>query len=276
MKHGYLSVLASVGFAFLFSGPSLAPAQVAPPLGSAQDFAVVGASTVTNTGASTVRGDLGLNPGTASSITGFPPGLVYGTTHAADAVALDAQNSITAAWNNLTGQACTLDLTGQDLGGMTLTPGVYCFSTSAQLTGTLTLNAQGDPNAVFIFKVGSTVTTASGSSVVMINSGSPCNVFWQVGSSATLGTTTSFAGNIFALASISMNAGASVDGRTLARTGAVTMISNDVDASTCGAAVSPVPIPVPVPVPTLPEWALIVLTALLGLAGFAAMRKRMV
>jgi len=122
-------------------------------------------------------------------------------------------------------------LTGQDLGGLTLTPGVYCFTSSAQLTGTLTLNAQGNANAVFIFKMGSTLTTASNSSVVMINGGSPCNVFWQVGSSATLGTTTSFIGNILALTSITLTTNATVNGRALARNGAVTLDSNTVTAA---------------------------------------------
>ena len=123
-------------------------------------------------------------------------------------------------------------MTGQDLGGLTLTPGVYCFSSSAQLTGTLTLDAQGNPNAVFIFKIGSTLTTASNSSVVVINTGGnssiACNVFWQVGSSATLGTGTSFAGNILALTSITLNTGANVSGRVLARNGAVTLDTNNV------------------------------------------------
>ena len=168
-------------------GASPASAQTAPSLGAAQSFAVLGASTVTNTGSSVITGDLGVSPGTA--VTGFPPGLVVsGTIHGADAAALAAQDAVTAAYNSLVGQACTQDLTGQDLGGQTLTAGVYCFSSSAQLTGTLTLNAQGNANAVFIFKMGSTLTTASASSVVLINGGSPGNVFWQVGSSATLGT----------------------------------------------------------------------------------------
>jgi hypothetical protein len=250
----------------LLLGTSPALAATAPSLGSALSFAVLGASAVTNTGSSIVRGDLGVNPGTA--VSGFPPGLVYGTLHVADGVALNAQNSVIAAWNNLTGQACDSDLTGQDLGGMTLTPGVYCFDTSAQLTGTLTLDGQGDPNAVFVFKTGSTITTASAASVAMINSASACNVFWQVGSSATLGTTTSFAGNVLALASISMNNGATLTGRALARTGAVTMIANTISAVECGA---PAP---PTPVPTLPTWAIIALLALLALAGFAAMRRR--
>jgi type VI secretion system secreted protein VgrG len=234
-------------------------------LGSAQHFAVLGASTVTNTGPSVITGDLGLSPG--SSVTGFPPGtVVSGTIHIADALALSAQNSVTTAYNALASQACTMDLTGQDLGGQTLTAGVYCFSTSAQLTGTLTLNAQGNAAAVFIFKIGSTLTTASGSSVVVINGGSPCNVFWQVGSSATLGTTTSLAGNILALASITLNTNASVTGRSLARNGAVTLDTNTVSVSACEVA--------PPPVPTLPQWGVSLLAAgLLGL-GYRRLRRR--
>ena len=154
-----------------------------------------------------------------------------GTIHCADAAALAAQNDVTTAYNSLVGQACTQDMTGQDLGGQTLTAGVYCFSSSAQLTGTLTLNAQGNANAVFIFKMGSTLTTASASSVVLINGGSPGNVFWQVGSSATLGTATSFAGNILALTSITVTTGVRVTGRTLARNGAVTLDTNAVTAT---------------------------------------------
>src|ERR1035437_7343803 len=135
MKRTCCRFVAIVAFAALFCGPSRAQAQRAPSLGTAQSFAVLGGSTLTNTGSSTVTGDLGLSPGT--SVTGFPPGLVVsGTIHAADAVALAAQNSLTIAYNSLAGQACTLDLTDQDLGGKTLTPGVYCYSTSAQLTGT--------------------------------------------------------------------------------------------------------------------------------------------
>src|SRR6202022_32198 len=128
-------------------------------------------------------------------------------------VAMQAQNDLTTAYNNIAATPCTVDLTGQNLGGLTLTPGVYCFSSSAQLTGTLTLNALGNPNALFIFKIGSTLTTASSSSVQVINPGSDCNVFWQVGSSATLGTGTSFVGNILALSSITLTTGATVSGR---------------------------------------------------------------
>jgi hypothetical protein len=201
-------------------------------LGTAQTFAVLGGSTVTNTGATTVYGNLGVDPGLA--VTGFPPGLVAGgTIHTGDAVALQAQNDTTTAYNTLAGQALTADLTGQDLGGMTLTAGVYHFSSSAQLTGALTLDAQGDPNAVFVFQIGSTLTTASNSSVLVINGAVDCNIFWQVGSSATLGTTTTFKGNILALTSITLNTGALISGRALARNAAVTMDDNDVSILAC-------------------------------------------
>jgi hypothetical protein len=210
---------------------SPASAQTAPSLGSAESYAVLGASTVTNTGSSIITGDLGLSPGTA--VTGFPPGLVgFGWIHAADAAALAAHVSVAAAYDNVVGQACTQDLTGVDLGGLTLTAGVYCYSSSAQLTGTLTLDGEGNPQAVFIFKMGSTLTTASASKVALLDGASPSNVFWQVGSSATIGTSTSFAGNILALASITLTTGASVVGRTLARNGAVTLDTNTVSATT--------------------------------------------
>jgi type VI secretion system secreted protein VgrG len=202
-------------------------AQTAPSLGGAQSFAVLGASTVTNTGSSVISGNVGASPG--NSITGFPPGLVVnGVIHAGNATSLAAQTSAMAAYTTLAGQACTQDLSGQDLGGLTLTPGVYCFSGSAQLTGTLTLNAQGNASAVFVFKIGSTLTTASASRVLVINGGSLCNLFWQVGSSATLGTATSFAGNIIALASVTVTTGASLTGRALALNGAVTLDTNSI------------------------------------------------
>ena len=172
-------------------------AATAPPLGTAQSFAVLGASTVTNTGPTIVTGDLGVSPG--SAVVGFPPGVVtMGTIHAADAVAAQAQLDALTAYNFLAGQPQNTNLTGQDLGGLTLGPGVYRFNSSAQLTGTLTLDAKGDPNAVFVFQIASTFTTASNSSVVVINSGIACNVFFQVGSSATLGTGTQLSGSILA------------------------------------------------------------------------------
>ena len=244
----------------------------APPLGAAGPFAVLGGSTVTNTGPTVVNGDLGVSPG--SAVVGFPPGTVTGTIHAADAVALAAQNSIITAFNALASQPCDVNLTGQDLGGMTLIPGAYCFSTSAQLTGTLTLDGQGNPGAVWVFQIGSTLTTASGSRVAFINAGQPCGTFWQVGSSATLGTTTDFSGNILALASITLNTGATSAGGLFARTGAVTLDSNNVSVvGSCGGpppSPTPTPSPSPTPpppVPTLPEvaaWGLLAMLLAIG------------
>jgi len=257
MESRYSRLLASVGFAALLCGSSPAWAQ---SLGTAASFAVLGGSTVTNTGPSILTGDLGVSPG--SAVTGFPPGLVTGgTIHAADAVALQAQNDVTTAYNFLAAQACGTDLTGQDLGGLTLTPGVYCFSSSAQLTGTLTLNGPG----IYIFQMGTSLTTASGSAVALTNGASACDVWWQVGSSATLGTTASLPGNILALTSITLNTGASASGRVLARNGAVTLDSNIVTG--CAAA------PGAAQIPTLSEGGLIMLMALLALVGVAAMRR---
>jgi Ice-binding-like len=136
-------------------------AAVLPPLGTAANFGVLAASTVTNTGATVVMGDLGVSPGTA--VTGFPPGTVTGTIHPGDAVALQAQTDAAIAYNNAAGQACDVNLTGQNLGGLTLTAAVYCFASSAQLTGQLTLDGQGNSNSVFIFQIGSTLSTASSS-----------------------------------------------------------------------------------------------------------------
>ena len=250
-----------VALACVVAWSTPAAAQTAPSLGAAEPFAVLGGSTVTNTGPSVITGNLGVSPG--SSITGFPPGIVAGSMHAGDATALLAQNSLVTAYNALGTEPCTSNRTGQDLGGLILTPGIYCFDTSAGLTGTLTLDAQGNPNAVFIIRTGSTLTTASGSRVLLINGGQPCDVFWQVGSSATLGTSSSMIGNIIALTSITATTQATVLGRLLARNGATTLDSNTVDLTSCLA-----------PVPTLGEWAMIGLMALLSFAGFIALRRR--
>ena len=238
-----LALLAALALA------SSARAQAPVFLGAADDFAVLGASTVTNTGLTEVTGDVGVSPGTA--VTGFPPGIVNGTIYSAGAVAAQAQSDLTAAYNDAEGRACQVDLTGQDLGGMTLTDGVYCFSSSVGLTGTLTLDAQGDPNAVFIFQIGSTLTTASASSVNLINGAQSCMVVWQVGSSATLGTTTAFSGNVLALTSNTATTGVTVDGRLLAQNGAVTLDSNTVTRAQC-AAVPVVSVPVSVVPPSVP------------------------
>src|SRR5258708_40047268 len=194
----------------LFSMGSLGWAQSAPPLGSAQTFAVLGASTVTNTGPTVITGDLGASPGTA--VTGFPPGNVSGgTIHAGDATATAAQAAAHTAYTNLVAQPCGTNLTGKTLGtspgAATLSPGV-CFNSSAQLTGTLTLNGSG----VYVFKMGTTLTTASNSSVVLAKGATAGNVFWQVGSSATLGTNSALEGSILANISATVTTGTSVTG----------------------------------------------------------------
>jgi hypothetical protein len=200
-------------------------------LGTAGTFAVLGATTVTNTGSTVLKGNLGVSPGT--SCTGFPspctggPGTVAGTIHVADAVAAQAQTDATSAYTFAGAQTCTTTYPPiTDIGGLTLTPGVYCFPSSAGITGTLTLDAQGNPDAVFLFKIGSTLITASASKVVLINTALPRHVFWRVGSSATLGTTTSFAGNIVALTSITATTGATSKCGLYALNGAVTLDTN--------------------------------------------------
>lgn len=248
-KFSYLRILVVLAALLTVAGdPSFVDALAQPKgdgppsLGTADSFAVLAGSTATNTGSTLITGNLGVWPGNA--VTGFPPGIVIGTIFAGDAVAQQAQSDLTIAYNDVAGRPCDDDLTGTDLGGLTLIPAVYCFSDSAQLTGQLTLDAQGSADALFIFQMGSTLTTASNSSVLLINSGDECNVFWQVGSSATLGTSTAFAGNILALTSITANTDANVSGRTLARNGAVTMDTNDISIANCAA-------PGPTETPTL-------------------------
>lgn len=215
---------------------SIAWAQTVP-MGTSADFGVLAGSAITNTGASVIAGDLGISPSNASSVTGFPPGNVTGTTHFADGVALQAKSDLTTAYNNAAGRICNTTIAA-DLGGSTLVPGVYCSASSIGLTGTVTLNAQGDPDAVFIFQAGSTLTTASNATVAIINGGQSCNVFWQVGSSATIGTGSNFLGTILALDSITLTTGANTSGRILARNGAVTLDDNDITVCRLGVAPS--------------------------------------
>lgn len=224
-------VAVSLGF-----GASAIAAEAPVGLGTSASYSVLGGSTVTNTGPTTLSGDLGVSPGTA--ITGFPPGVASGATHAGDAAAAQAQADVVTAYNDAAGRAPTASVAG-DLVGRTLVGGVYTSSGPLALSGTLTLDAQGDPNTVFIFQVGSTLTTASASMVSLVNGAQACNIYWQVGSSATLGTGSSFKGTILALTSITVTTGTTVQGRALARNGAVTL---DTDTFTNpGCAASPTP-----------------------------------
>jgi hypothetical protein len=231
---------------------STAGAAVAPVnLGTASSFAVLAGSTVTNTGLSVLNGDLGVSPG--SAITGFPPGIVNGTVHQTDGVAAGAQSDLTTAYNDAAGRVKTASVGGFIGAGESFAPGVYNATSSLDVGGALVLNAHGDPNAVFIFQVGSTLVTDSASHVLLSNGAQACNVFWQVGSSATLGTSSIFQGSILALTSITVTTGDTIEGRALARNGAVTLDDDTVTVPTC-AAPSPTPTSTstssPAPTPT--------------------------
>jgi len=225
MFYGLTLVMVSAAALLSTSVSVGSPAPVAASLGRASSFMVLGGSTVTNTGATKITGDVGVSsPGV--SVTGFPPGTIArGAQHVGDPAANQAQRDAQTAYAALAGKACDTRLTGQNLGGKSLAPGVYCFTSSAPLTGQLVLDARGDPTGVWVFQIASTLVTAPSSSVVMRKSGRAGNVFWQVGSAATLGTGTAFTGNILAYSSITMNTGASLSGRALARAG-VTMDGN--------------------------------------------------
>jgi hypothetical protein len=212
-------------------------AQPTVNLGTAVNFAVLAGSRITNTGPTTIIGDVGTFPTTTE--TGFGTVTIIGTNHAGDAVTQGAKVDSAAAYTDAAGRTPFTTVPG-DIGGLTLTPGVYRASSSLGITGTLTLDAQGDPNAVFIFQIGSTLTTAAeNSNVLLINSAQACNVFWQVGSSATLGTHTTFQGTILANTSITATTGAVVVGRLLAGliedSGAVTLDTNAITVTTCEA-----------------------------------------
>jgi type VI secretion system secreted protein VgrG len=204
--------------------PAILVAQSPPPLGTAASFAVLGGSSVTSSGSTVITGNLGVSPG--NSIIGSPT-VKIGAIHRNDSLARQAQKDAAAAYNDLAGRTCVRDLTGQDLGDRTLPPGVYCFSSSAQLTGTLILDAADDPNAVWVFQVRDTLTAVAGSSVLIAHGGWNGNVFWQAGTGATLNASTAFAGNVLTLASITVRNSGIVSGRLLAA-GTVRLDSDDV------------------------------------------------
>ena len=259
-----LGLLASLGLVALLLVSAPASAATSPTLSAVGSYSVLAGSIVTNTGATTMPGDLGVSPsiGVPPHVTGFPPGVVGppGTIHDADANAAAAQSDNTAAFAFID-QGCNITYPGtKDLVGENLVPGVYCAD-AFELSGTLTLSGSG----VWIFKSASTLITSGTANVV---GGDPCNVWWRVVSSATLGTNTSLLGNILALTSISLNTGATLNGRALAQTGAVTMDDNTITTGVCvpggGTATT---------VPTLNEWGTIIFMLLAGLGSVYYLRK---
>jgi hypothetical protein len=202
--------------------------QVSVSLAGASNLAVLAGSAVTSTGATVITGDLGLSPG--SSVGGFPPGILNGTQHINDVIANQAKLDLTAAYNDAAGRTCTdiVTLSG-NIGGLTLTPGLYKSTSSLAISsGDVTFDAKGNANAIFIIQIASTLTTTSGRKVILSGGALASNIYWQVGSSATFGTTSVFKGTVMAMQSITFNTGATLDGRALARTGGVTMAGNTI------------------------------------------------
>jgi hypothetical protein len=233
MRHRVTAGVAVIAL-LLGCGPLIADAAASSPvpvvLGSVAGFAVFAGSTATSAGVSTLNGDLGVNPGVAA--TGFPPGVIHGNLHIGDGLAASAHADLATAYADGGGRGPASPIT-TDLGGVTLTPGVYGAGAAMTLAGTLTLDGQGNRNAVFILQAGSTLGTAANSQVNLINGAQACNVFWQVGSSATLGASSSLAGTILASTSITMGDGVAITGRALARDGAVTLINDTITTPVC-------------------------------------------
>lgn len=224
-----LVILSGAVVATLFAASSASAAQAPVGLGAADAFAVLAGSGITNTGPTTITGDIGTFP--TPSETGFGSTTVHGANHGGDAVTRQAKSDLVTAYLNAAGRK-PVNTLPVELGGRALLPGVYASPTFG-LTGTLTLNARGDANAQFVFQAESTLTTASGSRVRLVNGAQACNVVWQVGSSATFGTGARFVGNVLALTSITATTGATFQGRLLARNGAVTLDTNTVTRGSC-------------------------------------------
>ncbi len=285
-RSSFIASCAVLGLSLMsLGGNTVAAAGTPIGLGTAASYAVLAGTTVTNTGPSTVQGDLGVSPG--SAVTGFPPGVVSGgVIHAADVVAASAQLDVVSAYNAAAAQPSSGNISA-DLAGTTLSPGVYTGGALA-LSGTVTLDAQGDPNAVFVFQAASTLVIAGSSQVSLVNGASACNVFWQVGSSATIGTNATFVGTVLALTSITATTGASIAGRLLARNGAVTLDSNTFTGAACspsgtpsstatttpGGGTSPTSPTIPgTGSPTSVTFAAAVLFTVLGLAAVLGVRR---
>lgn len=278
MKRNCVRLLASVGLAAFFSLATTTPALAQAYLGAnLRPFAVLGGTTVSCAGASQITGDVGVSPGTA--IVGFPSPCTDVGTLRVPPVSDPAQLDLTAAYTTLAALPCASTI-GPNLSGLTLTQGVYCVGAAASnLTGTLILDAQGNGNAVFVFQMSSSLITSPSSTVSLVNGANACSAQWQVSSAATIATGTTFVGNILALTSITMNSGANLTGRALARNGAVTLNNNNISFALCGAQSgaggAPPPFP-PVGVPTLPEIGKLALLVILLSSGayFVSRRTR--
>jgi len=217
----------ATSYVWSFTTAASSGSQTSVALGGSGAFVVLAGSTVTSTGPTALTGDLGVSPGTA--VTGFPPGTKTGATHAGDVTSATGMTDLTTAYNDAAGRTVGPVSVAGNLGGLTLPPGLYKSTSSLSISsGDLTLDGKGDANAVFIFQMASTLTTTSGRKVILIGSAKSSNVFWQVGSSATLGTTSVFKGTIMANQSITLGTGVSLNGRALARIGAVTLASSAV------------------------------------------------
>jgi hypothetical protein len=215
----------AANYTWNFSTAEASDPQTAPDLGEAAAFVVLAGSTVTSTGATALTGDLGVSPGT--SVTGFPPGTLTGSQHAGNATAATAMTDLTTAYDDAAGRIVAPITVAGNLGGLTLPPGLYRSTSALEISsGDLTLDAQGDPDAVFIFQIASTLTVASGHSIILSGDATSANVFWQVGSSATFGTTSTIEGTVLADQSITFNTAASLNGRAFARSGAVSLAAN--------------------------------------------------
>ena len=279
------AIAVSLAIGVLVVAQTVSAAGPAPVgLGTAEPFAVLAGTGITNTGATTINGDVGSFP--TATETGFATVVLTGTNHAGDAVTQGAKTDLTTAYNDAAGRTPATAVAGGTLGGKTLVGGVYSAGgVTLDLTGTLTLDGQNDPNSVWVFQATSDLITASSSSVVFVNGGQPCNVFWQVTSSATLGSGSTFAGTIMALTSITMDSGVTLNGRALARNGDVTLINDTITRPTCatttaspsgsvpnaafGNPESSEPIP-----PMLFALTLIGLLAILAVANVRAARQR--
>jgi hypothetical protein len=244
-----ISILSAIALASTGIMLSVAPTSQAATfvsLGTADSFAVLAGSGITNTAATTISGDIGYFP--TITYTGAASVTLTGTDHAGDAVAQSAKTDLTTAYLAVAGQTPPT-LTTAAIAGGTLVPGVYNSASSMDLSGNIILDAAGNSNAVFIFQAASAITTASATNITVINGGQACNVFYSVGSSATLGTGTHLVGNILAVTSITDAGGAVVSGRLLARNGAVTLNNTSVTRATCAVA-TPTPTPTATPTPT--------------------------